>query len=300
MGKTVLIFTLGILCLSTASILIKFCEDVPAITIAAWRMILAAACMLAIAKVRGVKFSGLGLRTWTGVILGSVFLAAHFAFWITSLKYTSVASSVVLVTTNPIFVGLLSWMVFKERHCLELILGILLSFAGSAVLAIGDAGTRVLAAGGSKAVLGDGLALLGAIMASGYLMVGSRMRERMDLWAYTSLVYSGSAVLLALLVPAMGLPFTGFKTSSWISLAALAVVPQMIGHTTINWALKHLKASLVAIVILGEPVGASILAFFLLGEHIGTVQALGMMMIFAAIVIASRGGAKTGTEIAEA
>jgi len=292
MGRTVLLFTLGILCLSTASILIKFCEDVPAVTIAAWRMILAAACMLAIAKIRGVRFSGLDRRAWTGVVLGSVFLAAHFAFWITSLKYTSVASSVVLVTTNPIFVGLLSWMIFKERHSTELILGILLSFAGSAVLALGDAGTGVFAVGGSRAVLGDGLALMGAVMASGYLLVGSRMRERMDLLAYTSLIYSGSAVLLALLVPAMGLPFTGFKTSSWASLAALAVVPQMIGHTTINWALKHLKASMVAIGILGEPVGASLLAFLILGERIGAVQSLGMMMIFAAIVIASRKGSK--------
>jgi drug/metabolite transporter (DMT)-like permease len=292
MGRTILILTLGILCLSTASILIKYCDDVPAVTIAAWRMILAAACMLGIARARGVKFAAIDKRAWAGILLGSFFLSAHFSLWVTSLKYTSVASSVVLVTTNPIFVGLFSWLLFKERHSYELVLGIVLSFAGSAVLALGDAGIGTLAQGGEKAALGDLLALLGAVMASGYLLVGSRLRERVDLWAYTSLLYTFCAAELTILALAAGLPFTGFKTSSWWALAAMAVLPQVIGHTTINWALKHLKAGLVAITILGEPIGASFLAYFLLNEKIGPWQGLGMILIFAAILIASRKGRK--------
>jgi drug/metabolite transporter (DMT)-like permease len=292
MGRTVIVLTLGILCLSTASVLIKFCDDVPAVTIAAYRMAMATGIMGLLAAVRKVSFKGLGRRAWLGALLGSVFLALHFAFWVTSLKYTSVASSVVLVTTNPIFVGIFSWLLFRERQPLALLAGIVLSFAGSVVLALGDGGLAQLFAGGKVAVLGDALALLGAVMASGYLMTGSRMRERMDLLAYATLVYGFSAVWLWLMVLMMGFPAGGFKGTSYLSLIAMAVLPQAIGHTTINWALKHLKASVVAITILGEPIGASILAYVLLGERIGRWQGIGMVLIFAAILIASRKGGK--------
>lgn len=292
MGRTVLVLTLGILCLSTASVLIKFCDDVPAVTIAAYRMVMATAIMGLLAAVRRVSFRGLGRRAWLGALLGSVFLALHFAFWVTSLKYTSVASSVVLVTTNPIFVGVFSWLLFRERQPLALLAGIALSFTGSVVLALGDGGMAQLFAGGSGAVLGDALALLGAVMASGYLMTGSRMRERMDLLAYATLVYGFSAVWLWLMVFAMGLPVSGFKESSYLSLVAMAVLPQAIGHTTINWALKHLKTGMVAVTILGEPIGASILAFFSLKESLSVTQFIGMGLIFAAIIVASRRGAK--------
>jgi drug/metabolite transporter (DMT)-like permease len=292
MGRTVLVLTLGILCLSTASVLIKFCDDVPAVTIAAYRMAMATVIMALLAAWKQVSIRGLGRRAWLGALLGSVFLALHFAFWVTSLKYTSVASSVVLVTTNPIFVGIFSWILFRERQPLALLAGIALSFAGSVVLALGDGGLDQLLAGGSSAVLGDALALLGAVMASGYLMTGSRMRERMDLLAYATLVYGFSAVWLWIMVLAMGLPVSGFKGSSHLSLVAMAVLPQAIGHTTINWALKHLKTGMVAVTILGEPIGASILAFFLLKESLSGTQFIGMALIFAAIIMASRKGAK--------
>lgn len=292
MGRTVLVLTLGILCLSTASVLIKFCDDVPAVTIAAYRMAMAAVIMGVVARARRVPFRGLGRRAWLGALLGSLFLALHFALWVTSLKYTSVASSVVLVTTNPIFVGAFSWLLFRERQPPALLAGIVLSFAGSAVLALGDGGLAPLLAGGKGAVLGDALALGGAVMASGYLMTGSRTRERMDLLAYATLVYAFSAVWLWLMVGAMALPVSGFKGTSYLSLVGLAVLPQAIGHTTINWALKHLKTGMVAVTILGEPIGATVLAFFLLKESLSAPQLIGMALIFAAIIVASRSGTK--------
>ena len=109
---------------------------------------MATAIMALLAAVRKVSFRGLGRRAWLGALLGSVFLALHFALWVTSLKYTSVASSVVLVTTNPIFVGVFSWLLFRERQPLALLAGIALSFAGSVVLALGDGGLAQLFAGG--------------------------------------------------------------------------------------------------------------------------------------------------------
>ena len=135
-------------------------------------------------------------------------------------------------------------------------------------------------------------------MASGYLMTGSRMREKMDLLAYATLVYGFSAVWLWLMVLGMGLPISGFKGSSYLSLIAMALLPQAIGHTTINWALKHLKTGMVAVTILGEPIGASILAFFLLKESLSVPQFVGMGLIFTAIIVASRRGSKDETQLA--
>jgi drug/metabolite transporter (DMT)-like permease len=131
-------------------------------------------------------------------MLGGFFLSLHFSLWISSLKFTSVASSVVLVTTNPIFVGLLSYVLFKERQPPELILGIILSFSGSIILAIGDSGLRGLSVQNPSQLWGDVLALLGAIMVSGYFIVGSKLRVEMDVLSYTSVVYTFSACFLLL------------------------------------------------------------------------------------------------------
>ena len=221
-------------------------------------------------------------------ILGGFFLSLHFSFWISSLKFTSVASSVVLVTTNPIFVGLFSYLFFKEKQPAELILGIILSFSGSIILAVGDSSFQGLTAQNPSFLLGDILALLGAIMASGYLMVGSKLREEMDTLPYISMVYTFSAFFLLITSLSLGVSFTGYKQSSYFYMVLLAIVPQLIGHTAFNWALKHLKASMVAITILGEPIGASILAYFIFGETIQSFQSVGIILIFLAIIIASR------------
>jgi len=199
-----------------------------------------------------------------------------------------VASSVVLVTTNPIFVGLFSYLFFKEKQPIELIFGIILSFSGSIILAVGDCSFQGLTAQNPSSLLGDILALLGAIMASGYLMVGSKLREEMDILPYISMVYTFSASFLLITSLSLGVSFTGYTQSSYFYMVLLAIVPQLIGHTAFNWALKHLKASMVAITILGEPIGASILAYFIFGETIKPCQSVGIILIFLAIIIASR------------
>jgi drug/metabolite transporter (DMT)-like permease len=282
--------SVGILAISFAAIFIKFCDDVPAIMIATYRLVLASAVLLAVAKSKRVRFARYKKRQIAACVLGGLLLALHFSFWISSLKYTSVASSVVLVTTNPIFVGILSYLFFKERQSFELIVGILLSLAGSIILAVGDSGLQGLAIQNPSTLLGDALALLGAVMASGYWVVGYKLREEMDILPYTTMVYSFSALFLLLISLTARLPFTGYRPASYLFMALLAVIPQLIGHTLINWALKHLKASLVAISILGEPIGAIILAYFFFRETIGPSQLVGMSLIFLAIIVASRKG----------
>ena len=284
--------SVGIIAISFASIFIKFCDDVPSIMIATYRLTISSIILLTIAKGRGIRFTSFSKKQLLIGVLGGFFLSLHFSFWISSLKFTSVASSVVLVTTNPIFVGLFSYLFFREKQPPELILGIILSFSGSVILAIGDSGLQGLSIQNPSFLLGDVLALVGAIMTSGYLMVGSKLREEMDVLSYISVVYTFSACFLLIASVSWGIPFTGYKASSYLYMALLAVVPQLIGHTAINWSLKHLKTSMVAITILGEPVGASILAYIIFRETIKSFQGIGIVLIFLAIIISSRKGRK--------
>lgn len=288
MVKTFAGLAVGIIAISFASIFIKFCEDVPSLMIATYRLVISSVILLIIAKSRNVRFSLFSKRQLITGMLGGMFLALHFWFWISSLKFTSVASSVVLVATNPIFVGMFSYLFFKETQPIELIIGIILSFSGSIILAAGDSGLRGLSVQNPSFLLGDTLALLGAILASGYLMVGSRMRQEMDVLSYVSIVYSFSALFLAITSISSGISFTGYRSSSYVFMTLLAIVPQLIGHTSINWALKHLKTSMIAITILGEPIGASTLAYFIFHETISSFQGVGITLIFLAIIIASR------------
>jgi len=284
--------SIGIVAVSFASIFIKFCNDVPSIMIATYRLTLSSIILLSIAKSKGMRLSSFGKKHLLMGMLGGFLLSLHFFFWISSLKLTSVASSVVLVATNPIFVGIFSYLFLKERQPAELIVGIILSFLGSIIVVVGDSGLRGLSAQNPSFLLGDILAFLGAVTASGYLVIGSRLREEMDVLPYTSMVYTFSASFLLITSISLGLPFTGYRPGSYFYMVLLAILPQLIGHTAFNWALKHLKASMVAITILGEPIGASILAYIILGETIGSFQSIGIILVFLAIIIASTKGKK--------
>jgi drug/metabolite transporter (DMT)-like permease len=286
--KTFAGLSAGIIAISFAAIFIKFCEEVPSLMIATYRLVISSIIVLVIAKSRGIRFSRFTKTQILTGMLGGMFLALHFTFWISSLKFTSVASSVVLVTTNPIFVGIFSAVFLKEAQPIELIAGIILSFLGSIILAVGDSGIRGLSIANPSFLIGDSLALLGALMASGYLMVGSKARQEMDVVSYAAIVYSFSALFLLIASFSFRISFTGYRSSSYMFMVLLAIVPQLIGHTAINWALKHLKTSMIAITILGEPIGASILAYVIFQERISSFQGAGIMLIFLAIIIASR------------
>jgi drug/metabolite transporter (DMT)-like permease len=280
MASLLLMLPIGIIAVSTASIFIKLC-DAPALIIATYRMVFASLMLMPYAFYkktgRGWERSDLG---W--LILSGVFLSLHFTFWITSLKYTSVASSVVLVSTHPIFVGLGASFLLKERLGINLVLGIALSVLGSGLISYGDMTLS------KEALMGDGLALLGALAASGYFLVGRKMRKSQDLLSYIFPVYSTAALVLILLSFLFQEKFLGYSAPTYLYLFLLALIPQLIGHTTFNWALKYLPASMVTITILGEPVGSTILAYFILGEGLTPWKIIGGILIFAGILIALR------------
>jgi drug/metabolite transporter (DMT)-like permease len=278
MIRLYLFLPIGIIAISTASIFVKLC-DAPTLIIATYRMTLASLMLLPFASYRRV-WKGWSKNEMEWLILSGILLAFHFAFWIASLKYTSVASSVVLVTTNPIFVGIGAFFFFKEAIGLNLILGIILSVLGSGLISFGDIALS------KKALLGDGLALLGAMAASGYLLIGRKMRKEQDLLPYIFPVYSTAAIALVIFSLFFQKSFLGYSSSTYLFLFCLAIIPQLIGHTTFNWALKYLPASMVAITILGEPIGSTILAYFILSEGLTIWKVLGGISIFAGILIA--------------
>jgi len=283
MNRLFIFLPFGIIAISTASIFVKLC-DAPALIIATYRMTLASLILMPFACYkkpwRGWERNEMG---W--LLLSGFFLSLHFAFWIASLKYTSVASSVVLVTTHPIFVAIGGWLFLKEKISLNLVLGIAFSVLGSGLISYGDMSLS------KEALVGDGFALLGAMAASGYLLVGRKMRKERDLFSYIFPVYSTAGLILILFSLIFQKSFGGYSPSTYLFLFLLALIPQLIGHTTFNWALKYLPASMVAITILGEPVGSTILAYFILGEGLTIWKVLGGISIFAGILIALKKGA---------
>ncbi len=280
MNRLYLLLPVGILAVSTASIFIKLC-DAPVLIIATYRTVLASLMLTPFACYQKTW------RRWERDDLGwfvasGLLLTLHFAFWIASLKYTSVASSVVLVTPYPIFVGIGGWLFLKERLGLNLLFGIALSVLGSGLIGYGDMSLS------SETLTGDGLALLGAVAASGYLLVGRKMRKDQALLSYIFPVYSTAGLTLILLALVFRESFWGYSSTTTLYLLLLALVPQLIGHTTFNWALRYLPASAVAVATLGEPVGSTLLAYFVLDEGLTVWKVIGGMSIFAGILVALR------------
>ncbi len=286
----------GILAVSSSALLIRYAQrEAASLVIAAFRMGFSALILLPLTLPR----HAVELRRLTRVelglaALGGGLLALHFASWILSLEYTSVASSVVLVTTNPLWVALLAPLFLKERLTPAVLLGMLAALGGgllvglssSGTLGSGTLGSGTLAAG-SQPLLGNFLALVGAWTGAGYILIGRRLRPVLPLTPYIFLVYGMAALVLVGMLAVSGLPAAGFSSQTYLYMLLLALLPQLLGHSSFNWALAHLPASFVSIALLGEPVGAILLAFFLLGETPGLLELLGGLLILAGIFIAT-------------
>jgi drug/metabolite transporter (DMT)-like permease len=284
-----LVLAVGILAVSTASIFIRYAQaEAPSLVIAAWRLGLAGLFLTPIAltrrqdELRQITRRDLGLA-----LLAGLFLALHFASWITSLEYTSVASSVVLVTTTPLWVLLASPLLLHERASRWAWVGMSVAFIGGIIIGLSDAGSTGQA-GGSNPLLGDFLALFGAWMAACYVVIGRRLRVKVSLISYTFVVYGMAALVLIALMFTAGQSPVGYSPQIYLWFLLLALIPQLLGHTSFNWALRYLSAAFTAIVLLGEPVGSIILAYFLLGEIPAAIQLGGAALILLGIAIASK------------
>lgn len=295
----ILVLFLGILAVSTASIFIRYAQvEVPSLVIAAWRLGLSGLILLPLAlSRRRAELRAINRHELRLALLSGFFLALHFAAWITSLEYTSVASSVVLVTTTPLWVAVLAPLLLREALTRSVLLGMLLALGGGIVVGLNDAcslSSRGLACPpmteffGDRAFLGNFLALFGAWMAAGYTIIGRRLRASTSLLTYIFLVYGMAAVALCGFMLAAGESPFGYTPQAYLWLVLLALVPQLLGHSSFNWALRYLPAAYVSISLLGEPVGTTILAYFLLEERPTMVKIFGAILILVGILIASQ------------
>jgi len=280
MARRYLVLALGVVSVSFAAIFIRL-ADAPVLVIAAYRLMLASLLINPIAYARSrhellhlIK-AGLALPLLSGVLL-----ALHFVLWIASLSYTTVASSVVLVTANPVFIALVSHFLFREKLSRQVIVGIGVCLAGAALIGYGDWTL------GLKPLFGDLLALLGAIAIAGYYLIGRRLRQTTGVLSYASIVYSSAALVLLLSALALRYPLLGYSSTTYVMLVLLALIPQTVGHLSLNWSLRFVSATLVAIAVIGEPVGATILALAILHEVPTLTQVLGGILILSGIFVA--------------
>lgn len=283
---------LGVLAVSWAAIFVRL-ADAPALTIAAWRLCLAGAIVLPYAWLR----HGGELRATTGrtrlFLLGSgVALALHFGTWISSLKLTSVASSVALVTTTPVFVALLSSVLLKEKARRLTLAAMAIAICGSVLIAGADFGLD------ARALQGDALALAGAVFGAIYLTIGRHARTSVGLVPYIGAVYPIAGLCLLAAAGVSGGPIVVFDARTWLLFAALALIPQLLGHTLFNWALKHTSAGLVAIAILGEPVFSTLLAIPILDETPGWTRTLGSVIVLSGVGLAAWSESRQAPKVA--
>ena len=279
--------------MSVAAIFIRLAGTEP-LTFAAYRLSLGAALVAVPTLLR----SRAGLRALRRadmplLVLSGLFLAAHFVLWITSLSLTSVASSVLLVTTTPVFVALASHLWLRQRVDRLTAAAVALTLAGGAVLAAGGW------AGEDRRLLGDGLALLAAVAVAGYILAGQRARVRIANLPYVTVVYTVTAVVLLVAAVGTGAPMLGLPAETYFWIAASALLPQAIGHTLLNWALGHASATSIAMAVRAEPVIATLLAIVVLGEMPPWTVVPGGTLVLAGVYLAIRsdqGTAERGSQ----
>lgn len=277
-----IVLSVGLLAASSAAVLIRLC-DAPSLVIAAYRLGISSVMLLPLGVIRHRReVTALSRQHGLAVLGSGLCLAFHFALWITSLAHTSVASSALLVTTNPIFVGIGAWLILKESVDPGLIAGTVVAFIGTLIVSAGDQGA------GELALFGNALALAGAIAMSGHLLIGRRARATAPLLAYITPVNTLAALILVVACVVQDLPLAGYDSSTYVLFATIALGPQLIGHSSFNYALRHVTPSVVALVLLAEPVFSTILAYFVLGEVPPGSIYLGGPIILSGIAIAVR------------
>jgi drug/metabolite transporter (DMT)-like permease len=275
------VLALGIMGVSTGSIFVRLADTHPLVK-CLYRTLFASLIFLPFAIRRRAEFKTLTRRDLSLGLLSGVLLSLHFTTWITSLDYTTVASSVILVDLVPVWVALINLIMGKGRPSRIMWACIFLSVIGASIVGYGDFSFS------GDALLGDMLALVGGIFAAGYIYCGGEVRHKLSLPSYAVLCYGSSAVIILASVLALGLEITGFSGKTWGALLGMALLAQVVGHSSYNWALGYFSTGFISITLLGEPIGSSILAYFLFGEYPAGFKLVGFALLIASIVVSAR------------
>ena len=282
----VLVLGIAIIAISWGAILIRW-ASAPSTVTAFYRILFTVLPLLPLGFwYHRDAFRRIRLRDWLFGILAGVALALHFATWFESLEWTSVAASVTLVQSQPIFVAIGALILLHERVTRRMSIGIVIAVGGIITMSVGD--LMQTASLESSAMYGNALALSGAILAAGYVLAGRSLRQRIAIIPYVIIVYSACTLTLALLLISQGHAFTGYPQTDWILFALLAIGPGLLGHTLINWSLKYVESSVVSVALLGEPIGATLLALLLLVEVPSQFTIIGGAIVLSGIYLTAR------------
>lgn len=286
------VLVIGVLGISSAAIFIRLAiaaagtPGVPfSLFIAATRMLLAAMLLLPLWSARGGTAPRRNVGALKFAIAAGVCLALHFAAWISSLSFTSIAASTTLVTTNPIWVALVSGLVYAQRPRKATILGIGVAMGGSVAIAL--TGNQRLSWGGHP-LLGNSLALLGAWCATAYVLLGREAQQRgLPIGRYAAIAYSTAALVLFPLPLLNGIQYTDYGLDVYLPIIAMAVLSQLVGHTSVNWSVTQISPTLVTLCILLEPVGSTLLGAMIFGEVPSLQTGLGAILVLFGVAIAT-------------
>lgn len=275
-GVTWAILWVGVLAASASGIFVRYGAEAEGVALSLWRCAVGALVLLPFAW-RGIR--RMSLSDYVLPVVSGACLAIHFASWITSVNMTTIAASVLLVSTTPIFVALAARWIFDERLGVAVWLGITLSLGGTVLIAGLDLS--------DSSGLGNLLALIGGIAAAGYALGGRRSRQSLGVLEYATITYGTAAILLAVGCLLWSVPVIGFRSETWWAIIASIVGPQLIGHTLINYVLRDIDATRVSVTIMAEPIIAIALAWVLFDEIPRTLAYLGGLAILAGIYMVS-------------
>lgn len=282
-GSIELLYVVGIIAISFSAIFVRW-SDAAVSIIAMYRLYLTDLILLPLAWKYRRELFRLKRNEWMWLAVSGAALGLHFLFWMGSLRLTTVASSTVILTLEPILVMLGSYMLYRTRTNRIMVAGMLLAAAGSVAIGSGDFGTS------GDALLGDLLSLLGAVAVAVHMLIGKQLRARLEAFVYNFWVFGMAATTLGIYNVAEGIPLGGYPLREWGIFALLAVVPTLFGHYLFNWLLKYMNAAAVSMSVLGEPVFASLLAWMLLGERLTAVQLYAGLLILLGVWLFIRFG----------
>jgi drug/metabolite transporter (DMT)-like permease len=287
-----LVLVAGVFAVSTAAIFIRLAIASAGVRGVGFSLFLSAsrlaiASLLLLPAWRNLKPSQLSPGALRYAAAAGICLAAHFATWITSLSFTSIAASTTLVTTNPVWVALLCWLWFKEKLTRLTVVGIGVAFVGGVLIALGDTGA---VSAGNNPPLGNFLALVGAWMASLYFLLGREAQRRgLGIGSYVVVAYSTGALVLLPLPLIVGSNYVGYPVAVYAYILLMAVLSQVVGHTTLNWAVRWISPTLVTLAILFEPVGSSFFGYLIFNEVPGLLVLVGAGVLLSGVAIAISG-----------
>jgi len=278
----ILVLAVGLISLSFSSIFVRL-ADAPALTKSAYRLGISALILVPYALMYYRReYLAMSRRDVGLCVASGFFLAFHFAAWISSLDYTTIAASVILVNTIPLWIALFGVVTGYARMSRKMWASVCLGFLGACVVGYGDISF------GETAFKGNALAVLGAWLAAAYILCGREVRKNLGLVPYIALCYGIGAVVLWCVVIAGGFQITGFSNTTWGAIFGLALMSQILGHSSYNWALGYFSAGFVGILLLGEPLGSVVLAYFLFDEAPALIKIAGGALLMYAIVVAAR------------